>query len=117
MKELLNCRAMESVCRQRATLYPEESWKWLAEAEMWNHKAIEEPVVNLENAALPLARANATAMYSRSGSGSVELSSKVTRGIREHARDVAGHRRRAVAASAQKARDAATETCPEGRPT
>jgi hypothetical protein len=41
MKELLQCRAMESVCRQRATFYPQESWKWLAEAEMWNHKAFE----------------------------------------------------------------------------
>lgn len=115
MKELLDCRAMESVCRQRATLYPEESWKWLAEAEMWNHKAIWEPVVGPENAALPLARANETAMYSRSGSGFV----KVTRGIREHDRDVAGHRLRAVTASAQEARDAvrAPETCPKGRPT
>lgn len=39
MKKLLRYRAMESVCRQRATFCPEESWKWLAEAEMWNHKA------------------------------------------------------------------------------
>jgi len=41
MDELLRCRAMESLCRQRATFYPEDSWKWLAEAEMWNHKAFE----------------------------------------------------------------------------
>ncbi len=39
MKELLRCRGMESLCRQRATFHPEESWQWLAEAEMWNHKA------------------------------------------------------------------------------
>lgn len=38
MNELVRCRAMESLCRQRATFYPEESWKWLAEAEMWDHK-------------------------------------------------------------------------------
>lgn len=41
MNELMRCRAMESLCRQRATFYPEESWKWLAEAEMWDHKAFE----------------------------------------------------------------------------
>ena len=41
MNELVRCRAMESLCRQRATFYPEESWKWLAEAEMWDHKAFE----------------------------------------------------------------------------
>jgi hypothetical protein len=41
MKELLRCREMESVCRQRATFYPQESWKWLAEAEMWNQRAFE----------------------------------------------------------------------------
>lgn len=48
MKELLSCRAMESVCRQRAALYPEENWKWLAEAEMWNHRAFEHPEINSE---------------------------------------------------------------------
>lgn len=41
MEELVRCHAMESLCRQRATFYPEESWKWFAEAEMWNHKAFE----------------------------------------------------------------------------
>jgi hypothetical protein len=41
MNELVRCRAMESLCRQRATFYPEESWKWLAEAEMWDNKAFE----------------------------------------------------------------------------
>jgi hypothetical protein len=39
MNELSRCRGMESLCRQRAAFYPEESWKWLAEAEMWNHRA------------------------------------------------------------------------------
>lgn len=48
MKELLSCRAMESMCRQCAALYPEENWKWLAEAEMWNHRALEHPVINFE---------------------------------------------------------------------
>ena len=44
MNELLRCRGMESLCRQRATFYPEESWKWLAEAEMWNHKVFEHSI-------------------------------------------------------------------------
>ena len=44
MNELSRCRGMESLCRQRATFYPEESWKWLAEAEMWNHKAFERSI-------------------------------------------------------------------------
>lgn len=41
MKELLRCRAMESMCRQRASFYPGEAWKFLAEAEMWHHRAMD----------------------------------------------------------------------------
>ncbi|WP_139069907.1 hypothetical protein [Tardiphaga robiniae] len=41
MKELLHARAMESICRQRASFFPEESWKFLAEAEMWKHRALD----------------------------------------------------------------------------
>lgn len=41
MKELLHCRAMESMCRQRASFYPEEAWKFMAEAEMWRHRAMD----------------------------------------------------------------------------
>jgi hypothetical protein len=41
MKELLTCRAMESMCRQRAAFFPGESWKYLAEAEMWRHRALD----------------------------------------------------------------------------
>jgi hypothetical protein len=41
MKELLRCRAMESMCRQRASFFPEQSWKYLAEAEMWKHRALD----------------------------------------------------------------------------
>lgn len=41
MKELLEARAMESMCRQRASFFPMESWKYLAEAEMWNHRALD----------------------------------------------------------------------------
>jgi len=41
MKELLRARAMESMCRQRASFFPEESWKFLAEAEMWKHRVLD----------------------------------------------------------------------------
>jgi len=39
MKDLVRYRAMESLCRQRAVFHPLESWRLLAEAEMWHHKA------------------------------------------------------------------------------
>jgi hypothetical protein len=42
MQNLDRYRAMESLCRQRAVFRPLESWRLLAEAEMWHHKALEE---------------------------------------------------------------------------
>ena len=39
MKNLVRYRAMESLCRQNAVFRPLESWRLLAEAEMWHHKA------------------------------------------------------------------------------
>jgi hypothetical protein len=42
MKELARYRAMESLCRQSAVFNPLESWRLLAEAEMWHHKAQDE---------------------------------------------------------------------------
>ena len=35
MDDLLNCHAMELLCRQRALVDPKYSWKWLARAERW----------------------------------------------------------------------------------
>ena len=37
MDDLLNCRQMELLCRQRAKADPEHSWKWLARAERWGN--------------------------------------------------------------------------------
>jgi hypothetical protein len=37
MHDLLNCRHMELLCRQRAKADPEHSWKWLARAERWEN--------------------------------------------------------------------------------
>ena len=42
MDKLVRCRAMESLCRQSAVFRPLDSWRLLAEAEMWHHKAEEE---------------------------------------------------------------------------
>jgi hypothetical protein len=42
MQDLVRYRAMESLCRQTAVFRPLESWRLLAEAEMWHHKAEEE---------------------------------------------------------------------------
>ncbi|KAA0073474.1 hypothetical protein CIW50_19620 [Tardiphaga sp. P9-11] len=41
MKDLQTCRNMERLCRQRASSFPGERWKHLAEAEMWHHKAMD----------------------------------------------------------------------------
>jgi hypothetical protein len=39
MKEILTYRARGLLCRQQAVLHPEDIWKWLAEAERWEHLA------------------------------------------------------------------------------
>jgi hypothetical protein len=42
MKDAVYCRAMEALCRQSAVFRPLDSWRLLAEAEMWHHKALAE---------------------------------------------------------------------------
>jgi hypothetical protein len=42
MKDLVRYRAMESLCRQSAVFHPLDSWRLLAQAEMWHHKALDE---------------------------------------------------------------------------
>ena len=32
-------RELSSICRQQAVLHPEASWKWLSQAEKWEHLA------------------------------------------------------------------------------
>jgi hypothetical protein len=39
MNKIKECREQELRCRQGAMYDPAQSWKWLAEAEMWEHKA------------------------------------------------------------------------------
>jgi hypothetical protein len=51
MNNLVRYRAMESLCRQKAVFRPHDSWRLLAEAEMWHHKAQEEMASRLRGRA------------------------------------------------------------------
>jgi hypothetical protein len=42
MNNLVGCRDIELLCRQRAALDHEHSWKWLGEAERWRDLAYRE---------------------------------------------------------------------------
>ena len=42
MNNLVRYRAMESLCRQNSVFHPLDSWRLLAEAEMWHHKSQQE---------------------------------------------------------------------------
>jgi hypothetical protein len=53
MKDLVRYRAMESLCRQSAVFNPLDSWRLLAQAEMWHHKALDEMTSGLERNATP----------------------------------------------------------------
>ena len=59
MSGLARYRAMESLCRQSAVFYPLESWRVLAEAEMWHHKAELEAASAAERATVPSLAARA----------------------------------------------------------
>jgi hypothetical protein len=39
MNNLVGCRELESLCRQRAISDRAHSWKWLDEADRWNNLA------------------------------------------------------------------------------
>jgi hypothetical protein len=53
MKDLARYRAMESLCRQSAVFHPMDSWRLLAQAEMWHHKALDEMTSGPELNATP----------------------------------------------------------------
>ena len=57
MKELVHCRAMESLYRQGAALHPEDSWKLLAEAEKWRHRALDQIASHFDECNAPQAAA------------------------------------------------------------
>jgi hypothetical protein len=39
MENAQNCRTMALLCRQQAVLHPDQKWKWLGQAERWEHLA------------------------------------------------------------------------------
>ena len=39
MENARRCRAIALLCRQQASIHPQDSWKWLAQAERWKHLA------------------------------------------------------------------------------
>jgi hypothetical protein len=39
MENAQQCRAIALLCRQQASIHPQDSWKWLAQAERWEHLA------------------------------------------------------------------------------
>lgn len=72
MKKIIEYRAQEMICRQRATFDPQHKHHWLSQAEMWWHKAQDELDCNVEadnveagNAMPPGARPEPTVMKSR----------------------------------------------------
>jgi hypothetical protein len=74
MKDLARYRAMESLCRQSAVFNPLDSWRLLAEAEMWHHKALEEIDSRSLECCTPPTAARArpeTVSSTRDGSGMV----------------------------------------------
>ena len=48
MNRLAGCRDMELLCRQRAAVDAQHSWKWLGEAERWKEIAHSETVARFQ---------------------------------------------------------------------
>ena len=48
MENAQQCRAIALLCRQQASFHPQDSWKWLAQAERWEHLAHARLVVRAE---------------------------------------------------------------------
>jgi len=51
MEELLRCRSMEAMCRQRALYDPQRGWEWLANAEKWKSLGDKEALTSEEGTA------------------------------------------------------------------
>jgi hypothetical protein len=48
MENAQRCRAIALLCRQQASIHPHDSWKWLAQAERWEHLAEARMVLKTE---------------------------------------------------------------------
>ena len=77
MQNLVRYRAMESLCRQSAVFHPQESWRLLAQAEMWHHKALEEIASGSlqPDAAAPIGAAGRTESIGKAADASRALAS------------------------------------------
>ncbi len=54
MNKIREYREQELRCRQRAMYDPAQSWKWLAEAEMWEHRGHAHRALLLEQGNTPI---------------------------------------------------------------
>jgi hypothetical protein len=81
MQNLVRYRAMESLCRQSAVFHPQESWRLLAEAEMWHHKALEEIASSSQPCAPPSAALARTRPSGNAGEASRSLTGRQTESI------------------------------------
>ncbi len=50
MENAQQCRAIALLCRQQASIHPQDNWKWLAQAERWEHLADARLVLKAETA-------------------------------------------------------------------
>jgi hypothetical protein len=50
MENAQQCRAIALLCRQQVSFHPQDSWKWLAQAERWEHLADARLVLKAETA-------------------------------------------------------------------
>jgi hypothetical protein len=48
MENAQQCRAIALLCRQQASIHPQDNWKWLAQAERWEHLADARPIQKAE---------------------------------------------------------------------
>jgi hypothetical protein len=48
MENAQQCRAIALLCRQQASIHPQDNWKWLAQAERWEHLAAARLVLKAE---------------------------------------------------------------------
>jgi hypothetical protein len=54
MENAQRCRAIALLCRQQASIHPDQNWKWLAQAERWEHLAEAQFVLKAEAPKLEL---------------------------------------------------------------
>ena len=56
---ILDYRSRALICRQQAALHPEANWRWLSEAERWEHLAVRPADPGSDNKAAAVQRPTA----------------------------------------------------------